>query len=103
MRLRWLNTLADTYRGKSDREREIRMLEAATQNVDPQEAYQLPGVYEKLGSAYAQKGEQEASRNAFRKMGALRLMRRGGSRYWEKRTLPGNIWNTRCGTMPKCC
>ncbi len=87
MRLRWLNTLADTYRSKSDREREIRMLEAATQNVDPQEAYQLPEVYEKLGSAYAQKEEKEASRNALRKMGTLRLMRRGGSRYWEKENI----------------
>ena len=87
MKLRWLNTLADTYRGKSDREREIRMLEAATENVDPQEAYQLPGIYEKLGSAYAQKGEKEALRNALRKMGTLRLMRRGGSRYWEKENI----------------
>jgi len=87
MRLRWLNTLADTYRGKSDREREIRMLEAATENVDPQEAYQLPRIYEKLGSAYAQKGEKEALRNALRKMGTLRLMRRGGSRYWEKENI----------------
>ena len=87
MRLRWLNTLADTYRGKSDREREIRMLEAAIQNVDPQEAWQLSGTYEKLGSAYAQKGEKEASRNALRKMGTLRLMRRGGSRYWEKENI----------------
>ena len=83
-RLQWLNTLADTYRGKSDSQREIRMLEAATQNVDPQEAYQLPEVYEKLGSAYAQKEAKEASRNALRKMGTLRLMRRGGSSYWEK-------------------
>ena len=58
MKLRWLNTLADTYRRKSDNAREIRMLEAATQNVDPQEASQLPGTYEKLGSAYAQKGEE---------------------------------------------
>jgi len=87
LRLRWLNTLADTYRGKSDSEREIRMLEAATENVDPQETYQLPGIYEKLGKAYAQKGEKEASRNAFRKMGTLRLMRRGGSRYWEKENI----------------
>ena len=87
MKLRWLNTLADTYRRKSDNAREIRMLEAATQNVDPQEASQLPGTYEKLGSAYAQKGEKEASRNALRKMGTLRLMRRGGSRYWEKENI----------------
>ena len=87
MRLRWLNTLADTYRGKSDREREIQMLEAAIQNVDPQEAWQLSGTYEKLGSAYAQKGEKAASRNALRKMGTLQLMRRGGSRYWEKENI----------------
>ena len=87
MRLRWLNTLADTYRGKSYREREIRMLEAAIENVDPQEAWQLSGTYEKLGSAYAQKGEKEVSRNALRKMGTLRLMRRGGSRYWEKENI----------------
>ncbi|RKU18681.1 hypothetical protein C6503_09090 [Candidatus Poribacteria bacterium] len=86
-KLQWLNTLADTYRGKSDSEREIRMLEAATRNVDPQEARQLPETYEKLGTAYAQKGEKEASRNAMRKMGTLRLMRRGGSRYWEKENI----------------
>jgi tetratricopeptide (TPR) repeat protein len=87
MRLRWLNTLADTYRGKSDREREIQMLEAAIQKVDPQETWQLSGTYEKLGSAYAQKGEKAASRNALRKMGTLQLMRRGGSRYWEKENI----------------
>ena len=84
MRLRWLNTLADTYREKSDRERETRILEAATQNVDPQESWQLPETYEKLGKAYIQKGEKEKARNVFRKMGTLRLMRRGGSSYWEK-------------------
>ena len=84
MKLRWLNTLADTYRRKSDSEREIRMLEAAVQNVDPQEMWQLSNTYEKLGTAYAKKGEKEASRSAFLKMGTLRLMRRGGSRYWEK-------------------
>ena len=84
LRLKWLNTLADTYRGKSDSEREIRMLEAATQNVDPQESWQLSGTYKKLGTTYTQKGEKERARNAFRKMGTLRLMRRGGSTYWEK-------------------
>ena len=87
MKLRWLNTLADTYRGKSYREREIRMLEAAIQDVDPQERWQLSDTYEKLGAAYAQKGEKAASRNALRKMGTLRLMRRGGSRYWEKENI----------------
>ena len=84
-RLQWLNTLANTYRGKSDHAREIRMLEAAIQNVDPQEARQLPETYEKLGAAYAQKGEKEASRNALRKMGTLHLMlQRGGPTYWVK-------------------
>ena len=84
MRLRWLNTLADTYREKSDRKREIRMLEAATQKVDPQESRQLPETYEKLSKAYIQNGEKEKARNALRKMGTLRLMQRGGSSYWEK-------------------
>ena len=84
LKLQWLNTLADTYRGKSDSEREIRMLEAATQNVDPQELRQLPSTYEKLGKAYIGKGEKERARDALRKMGTLRLMRRSGSSYWEK-------------------
>ena len=84
MRLRWLNTLADTYRGKSDSDREIRMLEAATQNVDPQEWWQLSNTYQELGKAYIGKGEKERARNALRKMGTLRLMRRGGPPYWEK-------------------
>ena len=84
MKLQWLNTLADTYRGKSDSEREIRMLETATQNVDPQELRQLSSTYEKLGKAYIGKGEKERARNALRKMGTLRLMQRGGSTYWEK-------------------
>ncbi|MDE0681543.1 MAG: tetratricopeptide repeat protein, partial [Candidatus Poribacteria bacterium] len=87
MKLQWLNTLADTYRGKSDQEREIRMLEAATQNVDPQEAGLLPETYEKLGKAYNQNGEKEKARSALRKMGTLRLMRRGGSSYWEKENI----------------
>ena len=87
MRLRWLNTLADTYRSKSDSEREIRMLEAATQNVDPQDAWQLSETYEKLGAAYAKKGEKETARNAFRKMGTLRLMRSSGAPYWEKENI----------------
>ena len=84
MKLQWLNTLADTYRGKSDSEREIRMLETATQNVDPQASRQLSSTYEKLGKAYIGKGEKERARNALRKMGTLRLMQRGGSTYWEK-------------------
>ena len=84
MRLRWLNTLAATYRGKSDSDREIRMLEAATQNVDPQEWWQLSNTYQELGKAYTGRGEKERARNALRKMGTLRLMRRGGPPYWEK-------------------
>ncbi len=83
-RLQWLSSLANTYREKSDLDREIRMLEAATEKVDPQNSWQLSDVYMKLGSAYSKKGEKEKSQNAIRKMGTLRLMRRGAPLYYEK-------------------
>ncbi len=83
-RLQWLNTLADTYRDKSDLDREIRMLEAATEKVDSQNYYQLSDTYGKLGTAYSRKGEKEKAHDYVRKMGTLRLMRRGAPPYYEK-------------------
>ena len=83
-RLQWLSSLANTYREKLDLNREIRMLEAATEKVDPQNSWQLSDVYMKLGTAYSKKGEKEKSQNAIRKMGTLRLMRRGMPQYYEK-------------------
>ncbi len=87
MRLSWLNTLADAYRSKSDSQRQIRMLAAATQNVDPQLSWQLSSTYEKLGEAYMRTGEKEQAWNALRKMGALRLMRASSGSYWEKENI----------------
>ncbi|RKU12664.1 hypothetical protein C6501_10760 [Candidatus Poribacteria bacterium] len=87
-RLRWLNTIANTYRRKSDSERELRLLEAAIEKVDVQDTWQLSDTYQKLGTIYAKKGAKEKAQNAIRKMGTLRLMRRtGGSVYWEKESV----------------
>ena len=83
-RLQWLNTLADTYKDKSDIDREIRMLEAASKKVDPQSYWQLSDTYRKLGTAYSQKGEKEKAQGYVRKMGTLRLMRRGAPPFYEK-------------------
>ncbi len=83
-RLQWLNTLADTYRDKAEQDREIRMLEAATEKVDPQNHWQLSDTYRKLGTAYSQKGEKEKAQYFFRKMGTLQLLRRTAPTFWDK-------------------
>ncbi|MDE0638040.1 MAG: tetratricopeptide repeat protein [Candidatus Poribacteria bacterium] len=83
-RLQWLNTVADTYKEKRDVDREIRTLEAAIQKVDPQSYWQLSDTYRKLGTAYSQKGEKEKAQGYVRKMGTLRLMRRGAPPFYEK-------------------
>ena len=83
-RLQWLNTLADTYKEKADTDREIRMLEAAIEKFDMRYSYQLSGAYQKLGTAYTKKGDKEKAKEFIRKMGILRLMRQGGTAYYEK-------------------
>ena len=83
-----LSGLADAYRGAGDRNRELRMLEAAAKTLDPQRFWQLSDIYRKLGAVYAQKGEKEQAKGAFRKMGMMRLMMYGGSGgYWEKQEI----------------
>ena len=79
----WLNSLADAYRGANDRDREFRLLESTIANIDLQNSWQLSESYQKLGTVYAQKGEKEKAQDAFRKMGTLRLLQRGGS-FYEK-------------------
>ena len=84
LRHRWLNTIANTYKEKGDIDREIRVLEAAIQNIDPQNYGQLSNTYRKLGTAYSQKGKKEQAQNAIRKMGTLQLMRHGAPPFYEK-------------------
>ena len=87
VRMSWLNTIANTYRSKSESERELRLLEAAIEKVDLQNTWQLSDTYRKLGTAYSNKGEKEKAHNAFRKMGTLRLLGRSGSVHWEKESI----------------
>lgn len=86
-RLRWLRTIADTYEKKSQSERQLRLLEAAIENVDPNNTSYLSSIYETLGTIYADKGEKEKAKKVVRKSGHLRLMRGGGPRYWEKESI----------------
>ena len=78
----WLNNLAAAYRDASDRDRELRLLESTVEKLNPQDWWQLSESYQRLGTAYAQKGEKERAQNIFRKMGMTRLLRGGG--FWEK-------------------
>ena len=88
----WVNNLADAYRGANDRQRELRLLETATTKLDMRNSWQIPDVYQKLGAAYAQNGEKEKAHGAIRKMGAIRILQRGGSgTFWEKSEL-ANIY-----------
>ncbi len=81
----WLNSLAAAYRDANDRDRELRLLEATIEKFDPQNWRQLSQSYQRLGTAYAQKGEKERAQNIFRKMGMTRILRGGG--FWEKEQL----------------
>ena len=74
----WLNNLADAYRGANDRDRELRLLEAALAKTDLQDTWHLTETYQKLGTAYAKKGEKEKAQDTFRKMGTFRLLQGRG-------------------------
>ena len=75
----WLNNLADAYRAANDRDRELRLLESAIAKISQQDTWHLTETYQKLGTAYAKKGEKEKAQNTFRKMGTFRLLQRHGS------------------------
>lgn len=74
----WLNNLADAYRGANDRERELRLLESAIAKINHQDTWHLTETYQKLGTAYAKKGEKEKAQDTFRKMGTFRLLQGRG-------------------------
>ena len=75
----WLNNLADAYRGANDRDRELRLLEAAVAKINMQDTWHLTETYQKLGTAYAKKGEKEKAQDTFRKMAAIRLLQGRGA------------------------
>ena len=74
----WLNNLADAYRGANDRERELRLLESTIAKINHQDTWHLTETYQKLGTAYAKKGEKQKAQNTFRKMGTFRLLQGRG-------------------------
>ena len=84
MNVEWLSSLAAAYRNVDDQDRELRLLEATIEKLDPQNWWQLSESYQRLGAAYAQKGEKEKARNTFRKMGAARILRGFGYRDKEQ-------------------
>ena len=75
---RWLNSLADAYRTANDRDRERHLLETAIAKTNPGDTWGLSDSYQKLGTVYARQNEKEKARDAFRKMGTLRLLRGRG-------------------------
>ena len=79
-----LKVLADSYRVANDRVREIRLLETATEKLDPRNWWQVSEVYQKLGEAYSRQDEKEKAQNTFRKMGAISLLQNYGGGLWEK-------------------
>ncbi len=81
-KLSWLNRLALEYRIAGDRDWELRLLEAAVEDVYPKTSSILLETYRRLAMAYVHKGEKEKGQNTLRKMGALRLSQRS-VRYLE--------------------
>ena len=78
---RWLNNLADAYRGANDKDRELRLLEAAVAKINLQDTWHLTEAYQKLGTAYAKQGEKQKAQDTFRKMGTFRLLQSQQSPY----------------------
>ncbi len=83
-RLNWLTIVANTYQGQADVDREIRVLKASLKDADPVRDYQISSVYNKLGTAYAKKGEKDIAKDNIKKMGTIRLMRQSYPAYYEK-------------------
>ena len=75
----WLNNLADAYRSANDRDRELRLLESAIAKINLQDTWHLTETYQKLGTAYAKKGEKQKAQDTFRKMGTFRLLQGRGA------------------------
>ena len=80
--IEYLNSLADAYRRAGDSERELRLLASTVDKLDPH-TWRFPDTCQKLGVAYSQIGEKEKARDAFRKMGTIRMLQRGYD-IWEK-------------------
>ena len=74
----WLNNLADAYRGANHRDRELRLLESTIAKINHQDTWHLTETYQKLGTAYAKKGEKQKAQDTFRKMGTFRLLQGRG-------------------------
>ena len=79
-----LNSLADAYRVATNYKRELRLLEAATERINPQNMWQLQEVYQKLGVAYTRNGEREKAKWAVRKQGTIFILLNGGNNFWAQ-------------------
>ena len=86
-RNQWLYNLADTYGDIGNHDLQIRLLASVVEKIKKTNSWELSGAYEKLGMAYAKIDDDERAQDAFRKMGAIQLMRGrvGGS--YEKNEL----------------
>ena len=94
----WLNSLAAAYRGANDQNRELRLLETATEKLNRKLAWGLARAYEKLGTTYAQYDKKEKAAQAFRKMGASRILQHIGGDTREKKEVADiymkhEMWN----------
>ncbi len=83
----WLYNLADASDKANAHPLQFRLLEAAAEKLERQNSWKLADCYEKLGEAYAKRGEQEKAQNALRKMGTLQTMEDSSQSVYEKRGL----------------
>ena len=86
-RTQWLYTLADTYGDIGNHDLQIRLLASVVEKIKKTNSWELSGAYEKLGMAYAKIDDNERAQDAFRKMGAIQLMRGRVGSYYEKSEL----------------
>ena len=86
-RTQWLYNLADTYGNIGNHDLQIRLLASAVEKIKKTNLWELSGAYEKLGMAYTKIDDDEREQDAFRKMGAIQLMRGRVGSYYEKSEL----------------
>ena len=86
-RTQWLYNLTDTYGDIGNHDFQIRLLVSVVEKIKKTNSWELSGAYEKLGMAYAKIDDDVRAQDAFRKMGAIQLMRGRVGSYYEKSEL----------------
>ncbi len=83
----WLYSLAERYENIGNHDLQLRLLASAVEKGKKENSWGVSVSYQKLGEAYAKINEKEKAQDAFRKMGALQLMKERRRGFYDIRDL----------------